>query len=117
MELQIKDFVDANLGLVDHDTQAAITATFANIVMTSSDPTIFTVDSDVDTDGTMDVVGVAVGTATLTVSADVSYNDSKTGLDVTANKTVDVPVTITASPESADLVVTFSAPKPVPATP
>jgi hypothetical protein len=116
MELQKQQFVDSILGLVDHDTQAAIPATFANIVLTSSDPAIFTADTDVNNDGTIDVVGVSEGTATLNVKADVTYTDTHTNLEVTASKEANVPVTVTAPPptaENVDLVVTFSPAQPV----
>lgn len=115
MEFNVKEFVDTNLALVDHDTQAPIDATFANITLTSSDTSVFTCDSDVNADGITDVLGIAEGSATLTVTADATYTDSKTGLVVTGNKSVDVPVTITApapTAENTDLVVTFG-----PATP
>lgn len=114
MTLQTKQFVTAALGLVDHDTQNPIEATFENVALTSSDPSIFTVDTDVNGDGNVDVVGVAPGTATLNVKADVTYEDANTGLSVTASKEANIEVTVTLPPETTDLVVTFSDPQPVP---
>ena len=118
MNLDVQDFVDTNLALVDHTTQAPIEATFDTIVLASSDETIFII-SDVNSDGISDIVGVAPSTANLTVTANASYTDGNTGLAVTAPVTATVPVTVTApvSPESVDLVVTFTAEQPVPVTP
>lgn len=120
MQLQTKNFMDAILTLVDHDTLDPIQATFANIELTSSDPSIFTTTEDVDADGTVDIVGVAVGTGSLHVKTDVTYTDKNTKLPVTDTKEVDVDVTITEpapDAEKTDLVVTFSDPKQVPTTP
>lgn len=114
MELLLKDFVDVNLALVDHDTQKAITATFSNIVLTSSDVTIFTTGVDA-ANKSADITGVKEGTASLNVTADVEYTDSNTQLDVKGSKSVDIPVTITApapTAENTDLVVTFGTPTP-----
>lgn len=119
MQLDTQKFVDAMLALVDHATGNPIDATFSNIVLTSSDAAIFTADSDVDADGTIDVVGVSVGDASLNVTADATYTDPNTNEVVTVNKSADVPVTISEPAPGAietDLVVTFSAPQPVPST-
>lgn len=113
--LDLKTFVDTVLALEDTDTKAPITATFANVVLTSSDPTIFTADTDANADGTIDIVGVAAGTATLTVTADASYTDGNTGKAVTANKSATIDVTVTAplpGDENTDMIVSFSAPTP-----
>lgn len=118
MELQKQEFVNSILGLVDHETQEPIEASFSNVELTSSDTAIFTADTDVNADGTIDVVGVSVGTATLGVKADATYIDKNTGKEVTASKEATIEVTITEPPidaETTDLVVTFSAPTPVPA--
>lgn len=117
MELPVKDFLDTNLSLEDSDTKAAIIATFANIKLTSSDPSIFTTDTDVNTDGTADVVGVAAGTAQLNVTADATYTDSNTGKEVTKSKNATIDVTVTApapTDENTDLVVTLTNAQPVP---
>jgi hypothetical protein len=116
MELNTKEFVDSILALEDTDTKAPIDATFANIVLTSSDPTIFTADTDVNADGTIDIVGVAEGTATLNVKADATYIDGNTKQSVTATKEANIPVTVHAplpGAENTDLVVTFSPAQPV----
>lgn len=117
MELQTQDFVDSILGLEDSDTKAPIDAIFANVVLTSSDPSIFTADTDVDADGTLDIVGVAEGTATLNVKADATYIDGNTQQSVTASKEANVDVTVTKpapGAENTDMVVSFGTPKPVP---
>jgi hypothetical protein len=114
--LDLKTFVDTVLALEDTDTKAPITATFANIAMTSSDTSIFTADSDVNADGTVDIVGVAAGTATLTVTADASYTDGNTGKAVTANKSATIDVTVSEplpGDENTDMIVSFGAPSPV----
>lgn len=117
MELQTKQFLDTILDLVDHETQQPIDATFSDVQLTSSDESIFTSTSDVNGDGTVDVVGVGEGTAVLNVKVMATYIDSKLNQEVTNAKEVNVDVTITAPPpeaETTDLVVTFSDPKPVP---
>lgn len=117
MQLETKQFVDSILSLVDHDTQQPIDATFTNVVLTSSDPSIFTADGDVNGDGTVDVVGVAAGSGTLNVKADATYTDSNTKKEVTVNKEANVDVTITEpapTAENTDLVVTFGAAQPIP---
>jgi len=117
MDLNVKEFVDSILALEDTDTKAAINATFANIVLASSDPSIFTCDTDVNADGTLDITGIAEGTATLTVTADATYTDSNTGQSVTASKSATIGVTVHAplpGAENTDMVVTFSAPQPNP---
>lgn len=117
MQLDTQEFVDAMLALENSADQSKVDATFANIVLTSSDPTIFTADTDVNADGTLDIVGVAVGTASLHVAADATYTDPNTQAVITANKTADIAVTISAPPPGAintDLVVTFDTPQPTP---
>lgn len=120
MELNTQEFVDTMLALENSADQTKVDATFANVVLTSSDPTIFTADKDVNADGTLDIVGVAVGTASLNVTADATYTDPNTSEVITANKSADIQVTITAPPPGAintDLVVTFSDPSATPVTP
>lgn len=116
MKLQTKEFVDTLLGLINHDTQKPIDAKFTNIVLLSSNPAIFTASTDINADGKIDIVGVSVGKASLTVTADVTYLDANTSLEVTASKSAVVDVEITApapTAENTDLVVTFTAPAPV----
>lgn len=115
MQLEVKSFVDSTLALVDKATGNAIEATISNPVLTSSDPAIFTTDTDPNNDGIVDIVGIAEGTATLNVKADVAYTDPNTGEAITASKEANVEVTITAPPPGAidtELIVTFSAPQP-----
>ena len=113
MRLDKKTFVDAQLALFKAGTEEQIDATFSNVVLTSSDSSIFTADTDVDSDGTIDIVGVSVGTAILTVAADAEWLDN--GETVKQPKTVDVEITVEAPiPGETDLQVSFSAAKPVP---
>ncbi len=114
--LDSKQFVEEILALENTDTKAAISATFANVKLLSSDVSIFTCDTDVNADGTLDIVGIAPGTATLTVTADATYTDANTGQPVTASKSATVDVTVNKplpGAENTDLVVTFSDPKAV----
>lgn len=116
MNLNVKEFVDTNLALIDSDDQTPIEATFDGITLTSSDPNIFTADADVNNDGQVDVVGIAEGEAMLNVKATATYTDKNTGKTVTAGKEANVPVTITAPPpgaENTELVVKFSDAQPV----
>jgi len=116
MTLNTKEFVDSVLALEDSDTKQSISATFANIVLTSSDPSIFTADTDVNADGTIDIVGVSTGLASLNVKADATYTDSNTGKEVTASKEANIDITVSEpapGAENTDLVVSFSDPKSV----
>lgn len=115
MQLETQAFVNSILGLIDKKTGEAVPATFSNVVLTSSDTTIFTADTDVNVDGQIDVVGVAEGEGTLNVKADATYINSL-GDEVTTPEEANVTVTITAAPAGAndtELVVTFSAPQKV----
>ena len=115
MEIIVKDFADTHLALVDHLTQAPIVATISNIVLLSSDPTIFATGTDV-VSGLADIIGVAIGAASLKVTADVEYTDILTNLLVKGSKSADVPVTVTAplpTAENTDLIVTFGTPAPI----
>lgn len=116
MSLEVKQFMDTALTVVDKATGNAINAVISNVVLTSSDEAIFTCNTDVNADGTLDVVGISVGEASLHVTADVSYTDANTGLAVTANLAADAPVSVTAPPPTAqtpELVVSFTTPAPV----
>lgn len=112
-QLNVNEMLVGTLGLVNHQTQQPITATFANVTVTSSDPTIFT--TALDASGNVDVDGVAVGSGTLTISADATYVDPATGATVTFTKLLTVSVTISPAATATDLVVTFGAPQPIPA--
>jgi hypothetical protein len=115
MNLLIKTFVDAVLGLVDHDTNAPITATFANTTYASDNPAVFTCNTDVNADGTLDVVGVAAGNANLHVETDATYTDGNTNQSVTVHLSKDIPMTVTApAGENVDLTVNFTAAQPTP---
>lgn len=114
MQLEIQKFVDSILGLVDHDTQQPIDATFTNVTLTSSDVNVFTADTDVNNDGTADIAGVAEGSADLKVTADATYIDSNTGQETTQSKEATVSITVTKplpGAENTDLVVSFTNPQ------
>lgn len=116
MQLDKQKFVDTVLALVNHETQEPVSATFANIVLSSSDPNIFTSDTDPNNDGIIDVVGVNEGTAILTVTADAGYTDPNTKEAKTVSKTATIDVTVSAPPPGAietDMIVTFSEPQQV----
>lgn len=109
LTLDIASFVPGVLGLVDHTTGNVVAATFANELFTSSDESIFTAVQDGD--DTVDITGVAEGSANLNVSADATYTDGNTGKEVTVNKSVVIPVTVTKpiEGEETDLVVNFAS--------
>lgn len=117
MQLNKQQFVDTILALVNSETQEPVAgATFSNIQLASSDPNIFTADTDPNNDGITDVVGVNEGIATLNVKADVNYIDPNTGNGVNASKEANVEVTVQAAPPGAintDMIVTFSEAQPV----
>lgn len=110
-QLNVNEMLVGTLGLVDHSTQQPITATFANVNVSSSDTAIFT--TKLDSAGNVDVDGVAVGNGTLTVSADATYIDPATKATVTFTKLVTVSVTISPATTATDLVVTFGNPQPI----
>lgn len=116
MQLEKQSFVSTILALIDSDTQEVITSTFSNVVLTSSDPAIFTADTDVNADAQIDIIGVSEGVATLNVKADATYVDANTGQEITKPEEANVDVTVSAPPPTAqntDLVVTFTNPQPV----
>lgn len=119
MSFNVKQWADANLSLIDSDTQQPVTATFDNITMVSSNPEVATVDTDVDGDGHDDIVGIAAGATNITFEADATYIDSVSGQSTTQHKTVDLRAEITTpSPtsENTELVVTLTAPQDLPTT-
>ncbi len=114
LNLATNQFALGQLGLIDTDTQQAVSASFANAVFTSSDPAIFTASPDSSDPNTCRASGVAAGSANLAASADVTYTDSKTGQPVTKNLTVNVTVVVAAvqpSAENVGLTITFGAPQ------
>lgn len=112
VSLNVQETLLGTLGIVNHADGTPIPATFANAAFTSSDPTIFTAAADSADAEEVDIVGVAVGTATLSVSADCTYNDPATQQPVTVNKTATISVTISPAATATDLVVTFGTPTP-----
>jgi len=114
MQLDKQTFASTILTLVDHETQEPINdVVFSETVLTSSDESIFTV-TDVDADGTVDILGVSEGSATLNVKTKASYINS-IGESVTTDEEADVEVNVTTPPPGAnetDLVVTFGPPQP-----
>ncbi len=116
MKLKPNEFVDSILQLVDKAQNPVTGATFSNIVLTSSDEAVFTTNTDVNSDGQVDIVGVAIGTADLNVTCDVSYTDPSTGDSVSTSKTATVNITVAASanPDDTTLVVSFTDAAAVP---
>lgn len=112
-QLNVNELLIGTLGIVDHSTQQPITATFANVSVSSSDATIFTVT--LDASGNVDVDGVSVGAGTLSVSADATYIDPATLATVTFNKLLTVTVTVSVANTATDLVISFGMPQPIPA--
>ncbi|HEY4288284.1 MAG TPA: hypothetical protein VGN00_14365 [Puia sp.] len=117
-KLNIKEFVKGTFGIVKHDDQTPIEATFANEKFTSADETIAKVAQDpTDTADTaiVDIEGVAEGETDITVEVDATYVDPITLQEVTKHKTAIVHVTISAptSDTETDLVVTLGDPQPV----
>ena len=110
-QLNLNELLTGTLGIVNHATGDVISATFANVSAISSDPTIFTVELNPDNSLTVD--GIALGSGTLTVTADATYTDPDptVGL-VTVNKTVAISVTISPAQTATDLVVNFGTPVP-----
>lgn len=105
-QLQKKKFVDATLAILDQVTNVDVPATFANVIMESSDPLIFSI-KDENADGILDIVGVGVGSATLKVTADATFTNSN-GEVVTESKTASIVVDVTApAADATELVVTL----------
>lgn len=117
-KLNIKEFVQGNISLVNHADGLAIVATFANETFVSADESVAVVVVD-PTDGPdtaiLDIQGVAVGETDITITADATYTDPNTNEVVTKSKSVTVHVTISApvSEAETDLVVTLGDPQPV----
>lgn len=109
LKFQVGQFVVGTLGLVDHNTQEVVEATFSNPQNSSSDENVVTVDAD------NKLVAVAEGTADVTLQSDVEYTDANTGNSVHTTKSVVVNVTVNAAvlPQEVDLVVSFSEPQTV----
>ena len=105
LSLNVNDVVTSTLGLVDHATQTPITdASFSNQSYSSDNEGVATID------GSGGVTGIAPGTANLTFTADVTYTGNDGQPKTETGKTLVVAVTVSAVPQTTDLVVTFSAP-------
>jgi NCAIR mutase (PurE)-related protein len=103
------------LGLIDSDTQAQVSATFANVSFSGSNPAAFSVTQDTTNPNQANVAGVAAGTGTISATADATYTDSTTGQSVTkTGLTVSVDVTVLAivAGENVTLQLNFSTPTP-----
>lgn len=110
-QLNLNELLTGTLGIVNHATGEAISATFANVTATSSDTTIFAVT--LNPDNSLVVDGVALGTGTLTVTTDATYTDPDPAVGlVTVNKTVAISVAISPAQTATDLVVNFGTPVP-----
>lgn len=96
LNLNANQFSIETLQLIDSDTGLPVQATFANVVFTSSDPNVFTTTPVPGSPNQTRDDAVAPGTATLNVTADVTYTDNKTNQPVTKNLTSNVPVTVAA---------------------
>ena len=108
MKLNKQQFAEALLGLKNEADGSSIEATFSEIKIESSDTAIIEV-KDADSDGDLDIVGVAPGTAQIKVSAVVSYTDPGTGKPVVAGKDADpVDVTVDQDETKTKLVVSFT---------
>lgn len=108
ISLNANEFVTSTLGLVDHATLQPITdAVFSNQSYVSDQPGIASVDAS----GT--VTAVNAGTANVTVKSDVSYTGTDGQPKTETGKTLVVAVTVTGTPQTTDLTITFSAPQPV----
>lgn len=110
-QLNAHELLVGTLGLVNHATGEAITATFTNVSVSSSDTATFT--AALDGSGLVDVTGVAVGTGTLSISADATYVDPASSATVTFTKLLVVAVTVSPSATATDLVIAFGKPTPV----
>lgn len=111
--LNANQFSLDTLSLIDSDTNAAVAATFANQSFASSDPSIFTSTQDVTDPNSTKDVAVGAGTASLNISADVTYTDANTNQPVTKTLTLVVDVTVVAvvAGENVALVLTQGAPQ------
>ena len=108
MKLNKQQFAEALLGLKNEADGSSIEATFSEIKIESYDTAIIEV-KDADSDGDLDIVGVAPGTAQIKVSAVVSYTDPATGKPVVAGKDADpVDVTVDQDETKTKLVVSFT---------
>jgi hypothetical protein len=104
------EFVNTHLALKDSVTGDPVTATFTDIVLTSSDEAIVTCNTDADNDGNVDVKGISVGEASVNVSATASYTNSN-GDPVSESKTASVAVTVTQpTADGTELEVSFTPP-------
>jgi len=118
MQVKVKDFLIANLGIVNHETQEAIDALFANETFLSADDSIVGVSLD-PSDGpdtaVLDFDVKAVGEVELTVDVDATYVAPGINEQVTRHKQVKITMTVTAPVEegATDLVLNFGPAKPV----
>lgn len=110
LSLNKNEFVNTHLALKDSVTGDPIEATFTDIVLTSSDESIVTCNTDTDNDGNVDVKGINPGEASINVSALALYTNSNND-PVSETKTVSVPVTVSQpAADETELVVSFTAP-------
>ena len=116
-KVNVKEFLTGTLGIVNHETQEAIPATFANESFASADEGIATValdPADGPDNAILDFKGIAEGETTLNIEVDATYVDPATGETVTKHKSVVVTMTVTKPVEETetDLVVTFGPAQP-----
>lgn len=113
MKLKKQQFVEAQLGLVDAETEQPIEATFSDVVLTSSDETIFII-KDADGDGDPDLEGIGSGSAKLKVGAVATWFD-KNGDKHVDGKEAEVDILVEFDTQNAKLVVSFTDPANIPA--
>jgi uncharacterized protein YjdB len=105
VSLNVKDFINETLGLVDHDTQAVIpSAVFSNQLYSSDSPAIATVDA------AGKVTAISAGIANILFTADVTYTGKDGQPKTEKAKTITIAVTVAAAPQTTDLTVTFGQP-------
>jgi hypothetical protein len=113
MKLNKKQIVEAILSLQDEQGNK-IDTIFSNVTFESSDEGVFKLE-DADSDGDLDIVPIAAGTALLKVSAVADYIDPATGERVVAGK--DAPpaeIIVQPDPTTTKLVVDFNDPRELP---
>lgn len=106
------------IGLIDSDTGIAVVATFAKVSFVSSDPTKMSSTQDTTNPNQTKNAFVASGSGNLTIQADATYTDSKTGLVVTKSLQLVVPFTMAAAAaENVALTLIQGTPTPGVAAP
>jgi len=112
LQLNANQFSIETLQLIDSDTGLPVAATFSNVVFTSSDPNVFTTTPVPGNPAQTRDDAVGAGTATLNVTADVTYTDSVSNQPVTKSLISNVPVVVTkAAAENVALQIVVGTPQ------